>query len=175
MSDDLASFEDRLTDCLRDLSASETQAHLQGKWSVQQIVEHLMLTYSATVDVVESRIAKGRPTQAKPSLMQRCGQVYVMHLGYFPRGVRAPEAVVPPTGLVAETGDELAARAVERLWQMDAVLAEASLLFGDRKRSVSHIILGPLSLAQWRRFHVVHGLHHISQIQATRGAKLAAV
>ncbi len=51
---------------------------------------------------------------------------------------------------------------------MNARIAIAEQLFGSRRRSVRHMILGPLSLAQWRRFHLVHGRHHIRQIAAIR-------
>jgi hypothetical protein len=30
---------------------------------------------------------------------------------------------------------------------------------------LDHPILGPFSIAQWRKFHLVHGLHHVKQIQ----------
>jgi len=163
----LVNLERRLTECLKDLTAADTQQHPPERWSVQQIVEHLILTYSATQAVVAGRIAKGRPTQATPSLLQHWSQFHVIRLGRFPHGVSAPDAVTPPTCTVAQSGNQLAHRAAGHLLAMDTSLHEASLLFGPHKRSVSHMLLGPLSPAHWRRFHLVHGLHHIGQIKET--------
>lgn len=168
MNQDLQTLEDRLRNAVHDLDTSGMQARPPKKWSIQQIVEHLVLTYSATEAVLRSRISKERPTQARPSVAQRCGQIYVVRLGFFPHGVSAPVEVTPPTDLKPLTGEQLMAVVAEHLQRMDALLERASELFGERKRSVSHIILGPLSPAQWRRFHLVHGLHHLVQIQAIR-------
>jgi hypothetical protein len=51
---------------------------------------------------------------------------------------------------------------------MDTRIRIAEQLFGTHRRSVRHMLLGPMSLAQWRRFHLVHGRHHIRQIAAIR-------
>jgi hypothetical protein len=40
--------------------------------------------------------------------------------------------------------------------------------FGSRIKVLDHPILGPLSIDQWRRFHLVHGLHHVKQIRRLR-------
>jgi hypothetical protein len=32
------------------------------------------------------------------------------------------------------------------------------------------MILGPLTIRQWRKFHLIHGRHHIKQIRAIRAA-----
>jgi hypothetical protein len=50
---------------------------------------------------------------------------------------------------------------------MDKTLDEAESLFGKR-RATTHPILGPLSIAEWRRFHLSHGHHHVKQIWAIR-------
>jgi len=49
---------------------------------------------------------------------------------------------------------------------MDASLADAERRFGHRTRVLFHPILGPLTAQQWRRFHLVHGRHHLKQIEA---------
>jgi hypothetical protein len=33
---------------------------------------------------------------------------------------------------------------------------------------LDHPILGPLTGGQWRKFHLVHGLHHVKQIRRLR-------
>src|SRR5580693_8364962 len=84
---------------LADLDATQTQLRPtadQEKWTIQQIVEHLLMTYSLTKRAFEARLAKGRPTKARVSLQQRIGQFYLTRLGIFPKGRAAPENVFPP-------------------------------------------------------------------------------
>ncbi len=166
MNTTLQSFQQRLGEAIGDLDHAEAQARLPQRWSVQQIVEHLILTYSATEAVLTRRISKGRPTQARPSISQSFKRIYVVHLGMFPEGVSAPVEVTPPSSSQALTGDQLVSLAAEHLLRMDASLDRTSALFGEHTKSVSHVILGPLSPQQWRRFHLVHGLHHIGHIRA---------
>jgi hypothetical protein len=33
---------------------------------------------------------------------------------------------------------------------------------------LDHLILGPLTAAQWRKFHWIHGRHHVKQILRLR-------
>lgn len=158
----------RLTRSISDLDSNETQARSPRTWSIQQIVEHLMLTYSSTEALIADRIAKGRPTQASLSLLQRCGQVYVIRLGLFPGGVQAPAAVTPSTDPIPLSGEQLAWTTTEQLCTLDAMLGKAASMFGERNRFASHVILGPLTPRQWRLFHLAHGLHHINQIHSLR-------
>jgi hypothetical protein len=30
---------------------------------------------------------------------------------------------------------------------------------------LDHVILGPLTVKQWKKFHLAHGLHHLKQIR----------
>jgi len=166
MNRTLQSLQKRLGETIGGLASAETQARIQRRWSVQQIVEHLILTYSATESVLTSRISKGRPTQARPSISQHLEQIYVVHLGLFPEGITAPVAVIPSSSSTALAGEQLVSLAAEYLLRMDAALDRTSELFGEHTKSVSHVILGPLSPPQWRKFHLVHGLHHIAHIKA---------
>jgi hypothetical protein len=50
---------------------------------------------------------------------------------------------------------------------MDAILAKCEAQFG-RGKVLDHPILGPLTAAQWRKFHFVHGRHHVKQILRLR-------
>ncbi len=158
----------RLTQSISDLDSIETQVRSPRKWSIQQIVKHLMLTYSSTEALIANRIAKGRATQASPSFMQRCGQVYVIHFGLFPGGVQAPASVTPSTDPIPLSGEQLAWTTMEQLCTLDAMLGKAASIFGERNRFASHVILGPLTPRQWRLFHLAHGLHHINQIHSLR-------
>ncbi len=168
MNVDLARLQTKITTCICDLDSEQTQAGPLGKWKIQEIVEHLTLTYSSTEALIASRIAKGRPTEARPTVPQHCMRFVVLNLGYFPRGLPAPTVVVPATGAAMLDGDQIARRFSMQLERMDALLDEVSSLFGGQNIVASHVRLGPLSPDQWRRFHVIHGLHHARQIEAIR-------
>ena len=150
------------------LDAVQTQTAPPGKWGIQQIVEHLTLTYQSTGKILAERLEKGRPTRTEPSFRHRCMTILVLNVGYFPSGRRAPDAVMPHDGSPPKTGPELLALVEEHLWELDGRLNETASQFGQHTRSVSHLILGPLSPLEWRRFHMVHGRHHIRQIDEIR-------
>jgi hypothetical protein len=58
----------------------------------------------------------------------------------------------------------------EKISAMDAVIAKAEERFGSQIPLVDHPILGPLRAAQWRKFHWVHGRHHLKQLERLRAA-----
>jgi len=166
-------LEVEITLILSGLDSAHTQFKLPAapqKWSVQQIVEHLLLTYRSTYGTIQQRIDKGTPTKASPSLSQRLGQFAIMTLGQFPAGRAAPPAVTPPGSATAFNGEQLIILVHEALADLTRQFSEAGQLFGTR-RFASHLILGPLSLSQWSRFHLIHGRHHLRQIQAIRHAQ----
>jgi hypothetical protein len=51
---------------------------------------------------------------------------------------------------------------------MDALIEECAERFGRGSKLLDHPILGPLTAAQWREFHLIHGLHHRKQILRLR-------
>ena len=168
----LEQLRSEIGDGLNGLDAVQSQsrpAREPGKWSIQQVMEHLILTYGSSCDVVDGRVSKRTPTRASPTLMQRAGQFALLQCGYFPRGRTAPPMVTPPAKSEPLSGDALAAKGDDLLMRFDELAAEAERLFGE-KRSISHGVLGPLSAAQWRQFHLLHGQHHLRQIRAIRSA-----
>src|SRR5580700_4668182 len=98
MHDDLRKLDAEVTNALRGLDARSTQAtpiaHPE-KWSIQQIVEHLLNTYRGSIPAIQARIDKRSATRAKPTLRQRIGQFLIIKLGRFPHGRTAPAAVAP--------------------------------------------------------------------------------
>ncbi len=170
MNTDLSRLDRELTEALVGLSASQTQATPTArpeKWSIQQVVDHLLKTYQATVPVIQTRIDKRSATRAQPTVQQRLGQFFIVNLGRFPRGRESPPAVSPSLPAKLQSGAELSERVRAELQTLDEVVERAEHLFGGQ-RAASHMILGPLSMVQWRRFHLVHGLHHVKQIRAIR-------
>jgi hypothetical protein len=170
MHDDLRLLETEVTKALHGLDSRHTQAtplaHPE-KWSIQQIVEHLLNTYRGSIPAIQARVDKRSGSRAKPTLRQKIGQFFIIKLGRFPPGRQAPAAVSPSLPVTVQSGEELARRVSAELHKLSDVTARGQHIFGDR-RAVAHIILGPLSMKQWRRFHLVHGLHHVKQIQRIR-------
>ena len=157
---------------LEGLTPAQAQLRTEddpGRWSVQQIVEHLLMTYDLSADTFEQRIAQGRPTQARPTLKQWLGQIVVVRLGRFPQGRKAPVRVMPGEPKEALSGVQLSGQTRERLQRFDAAAAKAEALFGQR-RAITHAVLGPMSVWGWRRFHLTHGEHHLKQMAAIRSA-----
>ena len=171
MKDDLEVLREELELALGGLDAEQTQLRPVGaldKWSIQQIVGHLLRTYAATEMALEARIIKGQPTKAKATLMQRAGQYLVLQAGYFPTGRVAPEAVRAPVGEQAAPSGILLSQIESALSGMNGKLVATEALFGSRHRAVNHMALGPLNVDQWAKFHLAHGRHHIKQIVAIR-------
>ena len=136
----------------------------QKKWCVAQILEHLSLTYSGTERVMRNLAASGACKATGLSIRQRLGIFVVLDLGYLPGGREAPDRVVPrsanPDTVVRAMHDNLIA--------MDKALSECERCFGSRVKIADHPVLGALTVAQWRRFHAVHGRHHLRQIESLK-------
>jgi hypothetical protein len=169
MNSTLQQLQLRLETSLQGLDATQTQlrpaAH-PSKWSIQQIVEHLLLTYASSGDVFEARIAKGRPTLAKPGLVQTFCQWGVFRLGYFPTGRKAPAAVIPPAN-IPRSSRELDTAIIAELTHFDHISDRAESVLSPAGR-ITHAVLGPLTVQQWREFQLCHGTHHVKQILAIR-------
>lgn len=170
MNSILQTLEQQLGHSLTGLTATQTQLRPidhPEKWSIQQITEHLLLTYAATATALQARLDKGTPTQARPTLQDRIRQFAVTTLGYFPQGRQAPLPVTPAPQSAPLAGPDLLALATQSLSNLDQLLDRIESLFGQ-KRAVNHMILGPLNPHQWRTFQLRHGVHHIQQILAIR-------
>jgi hypothetical protein len=171
MNRNLEVLREELTEALSGLDEDQTQLRPGGdpaRWSVQQVAGHLRMTYAVTVVAMDARIMKASATKAKPSLIQRVAQFTLISCGYFPRGRQAPDRVCSAADEVPVSGSALAGRVQEALATMDSRIDKAEMIFGSTRRVVSHMVLGPLSMDQWRRFHLIHGRHHIKQILAIR-------
>ena len=158
--------------CTALAGLSETQTQLTPtqhpeKWSIQQIADHLHKTYLYTIPVLQTRLDKRSPTKANPSIAQRIVQFTLIKLGRFPTGYLSP-AVALPSDDASESGVALYESIHQDLLRLDELLAACTQLFGSTRRAASHLRLGPLSMDQWARFHLIHARHHIRQIQTIR-------
>lgn len=134
----------------------------RGKWCVAEILEHLYLTYTGTIKGFERLAERGTRVITAATWKQQLGQFVVVQLGYLPSGRQAPPTA-RPRGTPAE---QVRAQIVPKIAEMDEAIRRCEEKFGRKIKLLDHPILGPLSGMEWRKFHLVHGLHHIRQINA---------
>ena len=164
MDPHLSQLQQEISSAVAGLSAEQLDAHPAGKWCTAEILEHLYLTYTGTTRGFQRVLEAGKPKVTPPTWKQRCGALLVLGFRYMPPGREAPP-MARPKGLPREkVQSEIAAKIAE----MDAILATCESKFGAGTKVLDHAILGPLTISQWRRFHLVHGRHHIKQIQRLR-------
>jgi hypothetical protein len=172
MNPTLEQLETKLSSALHGLDSSQTQLRLTNdpsRWTIQQITEHLLMTYASTAASFETRLAKGTPTLSRPTSAHRARQFAVITLGLMPGRRQAPPEVTPPDSASPRSGSDLTATAHDALSRLDDLFNHAEQSFGA-VRCLSHFALGPLTASQWRRFHLSHGRHHVRQIAAIRRA-----
>jgi hypothetical protein len=164
MDPHLEKLQSELLSAIEKLSPEESNQHLPGKWCATEILEHLYLTYTGTIKGFSRVLEVGRPKVTPPTWKQRAGTMVVLGFGHLPSGRESP-AMARPRGLPPE---KVRAEIAAKISEMDAMLATCETKFGLGAKVLDHVILGPLTIAQWRKFHLVHGRHHIKQIQRLR-------
>jgi Protein of unknown function (DUF1569) len=155
-----------ITSATLGMSIEDLRRHPEGKWSTAEVLEHLYLTYTGTVKGFERCLHEGKPLARTPTLKDRMRTFVVTGLGHLPEGRKAPDRT-QPRGMLA---DEVTREIGLRISAMDKVIAQCEARFGKRTRVLDHPVLGPLTARQWRKFHWVHGQHHLKQIRKLRGA-----
>lgn len=164
MDPHLEKLRREISAAIKDLSREQILVRPEGKWCVAEILEHLYLTYKGTVKGFGRVLAASKPLAGKPTWKNRAQAWVVVGIGYMPRGRKAPERAQPcgtsAETVLAEIGPEIA--------RMDDVIAQCEANFGRGVKVLDHPILGPFSTPQWRKFHLVHGLHHVEQIRRLR-------
>jgi hypothetical protein len=145
------------------MSNRQMSWHPPGKWCAAEVLEHLYLTYTGTVKGFERLLNAGKPVPGRASLRQRLRTLIVLRFNHLPEGRKAPKQTVP-RGLAPET---VRAEVGLKLEAMDGIIAQCEARFGNGK-VLDHLILGPLTAAQWRKFHWIHGRHHVKQILRLR-------
>jgi tetrahydromethanopterin S-methyltransferase subunit G len=158
-------------DELARFDAESSGVHPCGRpscWSVQQIVEHLVLSMEQTVTALEQRLAKGRPERRSTrSRTEWLLQLMVLSAGHMPRGVGATRETIPPAQMPSTGIRELIERLESAIERLDATLEQSRQRFG-MERVGRHFLLGPLRVDQWRRYHVLHLQHHTRQMREVR-------
>jgi hypothetical protein len=160
MDSRLDKLKQSLEAAVEGMSNEQLSWHLPGKWCAMEVLEHLYLTYTATIKGFEKVITGGKPLATRPSMAHRVRTFVVVGLGHMPSGRIAP-AMAQPRGLpVEQVRNEIG----EKLAAMDVIIAECEARFGRHVKLLDHPILGPLTATQWRKFHLVHGWHHQKQL-----------
>ena len=160
----LATLQRELAASIAGLSAEHMARSFAGKWCTAEILEHLYLTYTGTVKGFSRLLGDGKPLASKGTWKQRGRSLVVVGLGYMPSGRKSP-ALGLPRGIPPE---KVTAEIMSTIIQMDELMTRCAGKFGTNVKVLDHPVLGPLSINQWRKFHLVHGLHHIRQIRRLR-------
>jgi Protein of unknown function (DUF1569) len=160
----------QITDQVRTLNAETAQLHPGGHihvWSAQQVVEHLVLGYRMTTGALQARLDKGRLSRNRTrTWLQLLLQIMILTFGRLPRGAPALDEETPvESSFPAMNGEQLSALLRQELEAMDAMLDACRNKFG-MERVTPHPWLGFLRVDQWRRFHEIHGLHHVVQLRS---------
>ena len=146
------------------LSAEQLLRHVPKKWCAAEILEHLYLSYTGTTKGFARVLEGGKPLASTLTFKNRAQSFLVVGLGYMPKGRESPATARPrgiePQKVLSEFSSKIA--------DMDEVMTSCATRFGPRTKVLDHPILGPFSINQWRKFHLVHGLHHVAQIRVLR-------
>lgn len=160
----LKQLREEIAASVEGLSPAQLRWHRRGKWNIIEILEHLYLTYTGTLKGLSRSLASGAPSILKPTLKHRLQCLVVLGFGYLPAGREAPR-FSRPKGLSPETVVEGIG---SKIAEMDEALTRYATQFGAHRKVLSHTFLGPFSIDQWRKFHLVHGRHHLKQIRRLR-------
>jgi len=160
----LEKLRQEIAAAIAGISSEQLIRHPTGKWCAAEVLEHLYLTYTGTLKGFQRVSEAGKPLTATQTWKQRGRTLVVVVFGHMPSGREAPPLSrprgLPPERVLADIGPKIA--------EMDDKIACCEQSFGSRRKLLDHPILGPLTGAQWRKFHLVHGLHHVKQIRQLR-------
>jgi hypothetical protein len=155
-----------LESAVEGMSNEQMSWHPPEKWCATEVLEHLYLTYTGTIKGFERLLESGKPAATTASVKQRWRTLVVVGVGYLPTGRKAPR-VAEPRGLPPE---KVRNEWMKKIEEMDVVIARCEARFGDGVALLDHPILGPLTAGQWKKFHLVHGMHHRKQLLRLREA-----
>jgi len=160
----LEKLQREIAGAIAAMSVEQLSRHPPGKWCAAEVLEHLYLTYTGTLKGFQRVSEARKPLTTTQTWKQRGRTLIVVVFGHMPSGREAPPLSrprgLPPEKVLAEIGPKIG--------EMDDQIALCEQHFGSRRKLLDHPILGPLTASQWRKFHLVHGLHHVKQIRQLR-------
>jgi hypothetical protein len=157
----LARLQQELEDAITGATPADLARGPAQKWSPAQILEHLYRTYKGTNYGIGKCLEKGAPLVTSATLKHRVGTFLICNLGYMPGGFKAPERA-RPQGMPVE---EVLQAIFPEIRLLDSGLANLESKFGTATKVLDHLLIGPLTTEQWRKFHLAHGRHHARQIR----------
>lgn len=167
MSSKLSTLTNELTNVINGMSAEDLSRHPEGKWSPAEILDHLNQTYRGTIKNCERCLAAGKSGASVDRNSKRWQRRIVLWLNYLPHGRKSPENALPRGTPAAQLATEI----FENISHMERVIAQCDAQFGMGKAIAEHPILGPLTAREWRKFHWLHGRHHVRQIINLKNAR----
>ena len=160
----LEKLKENLESAVEGMSSEQLSWHPPGKWCAAEVLEHLYLTYTGTIQGFERVMRKGKPLASRASMAHRVLTLVVVGLGHMPAGRKAPAMVLPKGLPVEKVRNEIGGK----MAAMDEIIAQCETRFGGQVKLLDHPILGPLSATQFRKLHLVHGQHHLKQLLRLR-------
>ena len=164
MDPHLKCLQDEVSASIQGLSTKELSWHRPDKWCIAEILEHLYLTYTGTTKGFSRLLASGKAQANVPTLRQHMRAFVVTRAAYFPPGVKSPPLAMP-RGLPSE---KAISEIILKIAEMDGMMSRCAAKFGADTKLLDHPVIGPFSVSQWRKFHLVHGRHHLKQIRRLR-------
>ena len=164
MDSSLIKLSQALQSAVNGMTREQLLWHPTEKWCTAEILEHLYLSYTGTIKGFERVMQAGRSLATSASVKQRYQTLFVLTFNYLPTGRTAP-AQTRPKGLPLE---DVRSTISSKIEEMDALIEQCAERFGHGSKLLDHPILGPLTAAQWRKFYLIHGLHHQKQILRLR-------
>jgi hypothetical protein len=151
----------RLIDLLSGIEPARLAAHPRpGKWSIQEILEHLVL---AEVDVFGDPARLGQQTPRPRRTKDRILYLVVMFILRFNISVSVPSPAMSPKGGLSLTD-------VRVQWEANHDRLRAWIASSDRslldRPLFRHPVAGPMTTAQSLRMLEVHLDRHVRQIDA---------
>jgi hypothetical protein len=165
MDSHLEHLQQELEDAIGRVGTSGPAQAPPGKWSAAEILEHLFLTYQGTNRGLAKCLERGASLATRATLKHRMATLLVVNLGYLPSGRKAPDRAMPRGMPVGEVQQGI----VKELEKMASGLDECEHKFGVGTKIMDHPFLGPLTAEEWRKFHWVHGRHHLRQLRERIG------
>lgn len=153
-------LQEEIAAATRGMTVQDLERHPPGKWSTAQVLEHLYLSYAGTARGLKRCLEEGRPLATTSTLSQRAQTLIVTRFSYMPTGRTAPKQATP-RGMPAE---QVVAEICPAIREMEELIGQCETRFG-RGVILDHPILGPMTAQEWRKFHWVHGRHHVKQIR----------
>jgi DinB superfamily len=142
-------------------TAAWDRPRTKGAWTPAQIVEHIVLAYEYSRDVVLGSATGGVPWLFRP-LLRRLVVDSTLKAGKFTRKGRAP-AVFRPSDSPAPRSELL-----DRLHKAVGAF-EAAIRSGhpEGRRTLNHPAFGTVPTIDYVRLQAIHSRHHRTQLTST--------